>query len=981
MGGISADSSQREARFVLVSYPLNFADIRATHQLRIQSATLDILFFVLYDTPGRSTLIAQGLIRGFMMSDFATEQANREIWDSECHRLASRIRDIALLIVVESLGLSNIVTPGEDIPSALRESKDSILSLHLFINDQTSELSSIPSEPINSPSPTPIISLAWAIFLHSLPPDRTPPNHGYQGLAWQEMSARAINSNLFSWLENILVGTLFSSSDRSETSRRKVMKDLLIGLADLKPLADIPDRSGLYRLWDLLFSTGSPSSSLALSADYWLADYPNSPRRAVLDKSEFPHNPILLPHILSSLSGITSEDAKDAQLSQIQPISRVAECFTNNPNIVIPTEPGWYRFVRKDAEGRMVVEAARNIVLPGGMVIGEGQLGTVLRTEQMQIVSWETGISAWGLLIEILRAALGNRDMNQIDQPAQDNSVYLSVAALGITNSPTEVLVAGLRLLSCVLKPIGGIANGILDYIPTTDSGPIYAVLDLVFTSLVQEPETSTIALDILVSLLFTHPSIVLSAFRYNGFFGIPGRKRGLVCQLVQADSAGATHDVTAGILRLVSAMVSCSEQDGVLRAAVHHTFVDIWSMFGGWRYVDSSKKAIISTRICELYETILSHPTEADGVTPTPAAAAVVEVLITSASTVTYRPLVELLQTSTQRSEEAVTRSAQAGINLLAALFRVAPKAAVPATSLPFSLFTTTTIVGSEKISLIEAINQFAINAIPSIRIGLLRLTRIYLESTSLDPRKASLAGLLRNADLTCTQLCTLASEDATPEQQAATWDLLASIVSTQPGCAPACIGTGPNLAPPLESAISEITARDIDDSRILSSLLAFCRIALASPSASSSLSTIRAKSDFWKAVFEIAMTPVAVPPSFQLSIQAPDFASRITAYAYATQVRANAVSLLATELQLLEDDEKSQALDLILGTWRNGDKLEGLVNAAIHSSCEPDLQAREVKRVEAAGVNVERWRTIKMLCEREYGLGFLYGESTEGI
>lgn len=165
------------------------------------------------------------------MSSFGTIQANKEIWetDVECQRLQIRIRDIMVVIAVESLGLAQIVSEVQ-YRNTLLQSRDGIHSVHNFISNNSSHLAS--GHPGSEPTPIAIICLTWSIILQALPDELLPPSDtsGDESVAMQ-MASRALRlrSAFFPWLEEILSGPLFEpSKDTAEEGdmafRRNVIK-------------------------------------------------------------------------------------------------------------------------------------------------------------------------------------------------------------------------------------------------------------------------------------------------------------------------------------------------------------------------------------------------------------------------------------------------------------------------------------------------------------------------------------------------------------------------------------------------------------------------------------------------------------------------------------------------------------------------------------------------------------------------------------
>ena len=228
---------------IIIIEPSELTTRRAIHQLRLQDAFLHLIFLVQSSTSNRPAAVSEGLLKGAIMSSFGTLQSNWEIWEAEyeAQRLQIRIRDILLVIALDSMCLSEIIPVAEGTESpqgSLLRSRDKIIAIHLFLLNQSEDLAAHASEPESGEFPVwpmPIICLAWAIVLRSLPQDLLPPSPGFDGPIYQEFATRALRlqSGLFPWLEDVLAGPLFEPGNdevtgdapkEGATNRRVVMK-------------------------------------------------------------------------------------------------------------------------------------------------------------------------------------------------------------------------------------------------------------------------------------------------------------------------------------------------------------------------------------------------------------------------------------------------------------------------------------------------------------------------------------------------------------------------------------------------------------------------------------------------------------------------------------------------------------------------------------------------------------------------------------
>ena len=191
---------------------------RATHQLRLQDAILQLLFAVLYQNPSRPALVSEALVRGSIISAFGTQQANTEFWEnsSECARLEIRIRDLLILITCESLCLGSALSDetDKDVEASLIGDKNRLASLNDFVQSQSLDLD-IQGATLDgqealraSDWPIAVICLAWAIVLRETPEDVRPTGDEEDACFIMTRRALAGTSGLFDWLERLLSGPL-----------------------------------------------------------------------------------------------------------------------------------------------------------------------------------------------------------------------------------------------------------------------------------------------------------------------------------------------------------------------------------------------------------------------------------------------------------------------------------------------------------------------------------------------------------------------------------------------------------------------------------------------------------------------------------------------------------------------------------------------------------------------------------------------------
>jgi hypothetical protein len=170
-------------------------------------------------------------------------QATRQYWESdyECDVLQDRIRDDLILVAIEAMSVSSALSPmsSEEGPAdSLLASKAHIEFVHQLILDASEgdydEDTKVVSYDQNSPIS--LLCLAWSITLRGLPANLAPSfSQGEDATPYQEIASRAFDPQmyLFGWVERILTGPLFISSDdedinsvpnRKATNRRRLFK-------------------------------------------------------------------------------------------------------------------------------------------------------------------------------------------------------------------------------------------------------------------------------------------------------------------------------------------------------------------------------------------------------------------------------------------------------------------------------------------------------------------------------------------------------------------------------------------------------------------------------------------------------------------------------------------------------------------------------------------------------------------------------------
>ncbi|KAL7421020.1 hypothetical protein Q5752_003904 [Cryptotrichosporon argae] len=930
-------------------------------QLRQQEAILDNLFLVLYQYSMRSASVSEGLLRGAIMSGFGTLQANREIFESDPDsvRAATRIRDLLLVIAVESLCLAQVVSPEVDAEAfggTLLHARDRIHSVHQFILEQTEDLAQAQDELPQWPIA--VVALAWAIVLRSLPNALLPPSTDYFQLDTNDMTeepavhvevasrALRLSAGLFPWLEEVLSGALFEAGREvvpdMAALRRSPFKDLLIGLCDLLDIDHIADRSGLYRSWELLFGGGLLDTSTSLCNNFWAVDFPYAERRALLDRSRFPREPTHLPRLLAALTGVSSAEELDAGVAPATVLD-VYDYVDVLPSIVIAAQTSTFAIRGKDGAGGNIVETSHDLVLPGA-VIPRGTRGTAL-DDDITAISWKYGQSAWPLIIALLRGAAG--------LPLAETPVTL--VDLGVTSTLPDILSANLRLVRCVLRS-PDVAARLLAATQAVDRFPGQSLLDIALAVLAGDrSDTVTSALDIIQSLLRVSAEDVGNALRASGFFDPTGRRPASVGTMIHADAARGEHALTIALLRLVRSLVA-SSAGPVVQSALKLVLGEVWSQFGGWRYRDIARKHEIATILFAIFELAVRRGS------PVLAAA-----FITAASPLTYKPILDaitqasplatkLIQSRREADANLVFASFDQAVTLLSTLVRAARHTS--AAALPHSLFAAT--VG--KTQLVDAL--FSLLWDPSLQDTslrlLLRLLRVHLEASASDLQRPALSGMLRDVGETADKLTTLAFQSAHFDVKPDAWVLLASVVSTQPGC----VGIVVDKA--LKTASTELLGWETALKEGPASLAAALGVLQAAMEARP-----RAFADeLWQAIVDIATHYIQLPSSFSANI-----AHDVTVYSYSIQAKANATALLAAELARLDPDgPEPKAQTLVVSLFRNEGKLIDIATAAAFSCADPDVHAREGKALQELDVDLAAARTIRLPVEREYGPLYLY-------
>lgn len=742
-----------------------------------------------------------------------------------------------------------------------------------------------------------------------------------------------------------------------------------------------------------------------LCSDFWTVDYPVEVRRAVLDQSRYPFQASGLLDVLRALAVPDINDMVAESLFGLDPTHHACDYFNSFSNATFVTPSTAYTLIGVDQTGRKMVRSTQTISLPGGVDLPRGTTGVRLTGDDLPpVITWNVTMPGWKLLVETMRAAAG---LAPTLVPSQtEGAIQLSVADLYAGTEPpssTDVLSSGLLFFAAVLRPSSSLTIELLRVIAPAE----YSIHPLVEISLsvlasfdpAYDPSLAVHALKLLSNLVVAPETNAWQALKASAFFGGFGRKRSPAANLLQASQKG-DHSITIAFLRLVVSLVDAApsypEEDIVVSSALQVVFTDIWSLFPGWRYDQIGHKFEIASLLFELYYTILRHPLSRHGDNIIPTAQTVISLFISDASPLTYRPIVDVItqapstlrgMVARHRESEArwIVESSDKALLMLQSLFRVASSLQVPSTALPYGIMAATVISPySQKTQLLDYLLDLTNlpSTQPMTTLLCLQAVRSYLESIAHDPKRPSVAGLLRNPSHAFQRMATLAVDSESLETQAAAWQLLSTILITQRGCATAVVDCegGDEPTGVLKSAVDYVQSKGaafIDAPHVMAAVLAFIQAVLDCPSLSRPVATLRKHASLWESTYDIAHRLVPSPPTFQLSMHADDFATRIWQYAYSIQAKANATTLLATELGLSvdEDGPETKAQSVVLSLFRNASNLTEAAALASHSSCDPRLHEEQMQNLQQCGLDLKGLKTIALPAEREYGSTYLYG------
>lgn len=639
----------------------------------------------------------------------------------------------------------------------------------------------------------------------------------------------------------------------------------------------------------------------------------------------------------------------------------------------------------------------------------EGTNDVGLTDEELgPVIGWSVVTPSRKLLVETMRAAVGLPALPS--DTKTDGTMYLTIEDFGTSTEPpstTEILLPAFRFLSSNLQPESSNTLEILES-TSSDNTAAHPLVEVALAVLCNfsgsyDPNLAVEALKLLQNLVVAPNTHCWQALKGSAFFGGYGRRRSPAANLLQIGTQ-IDHSITIGVIQLVASLAEASssslipEDSTILKSALNLLFIETWSFFPGWRYEHLGRKFEIGALLFDLYDTILRHPLSRQTNTLTPTADSLISLFITSASHLTYRPIIDIVTqaSSTLRILIAKDRETEArwmiesvdrALQLLSTLFRLASSTKTPTTALPYGIMGATVISpSSRKVQLFDYLLELTSLpwTQPYTTLLCLKTARTYLEAVAADPKRPSVAGLLRDPATSFGRLASLTGQDSATEIQAAAWQLLATVVTTQRGCAAAVVlePTTDVLAGVLKSAedyILRISDTFMEEPHVVTAALTFVQSVLDCPSLDTSIVMLRKQQSFWEAVYEIANRLVPSPPTFQLSMHADDFASRIWQYAYSVQAKANATAVLSAELGLSVDyDEgrETKTQSLVLGLFRSPAKLTEAATSAVHSSCEPRVHEDQLQRLKECGWDLKGLETITLPVEREYGDTYLYGK-----
>jgi nuclear pore complex protein Nup188 len=177
-----------------------------------------------------------------LLSSFGTAQATRQYWESDvaCDTLQDLIRDNLILIAIEAMSVSTALVPTDlgAVEGGLISSKAHVEFVNQLVLDASDGEYDEDTKIVHydSSSPISLLCLAWSIVLRTLPVDLSPSfSVGEDAVPYQEVASRAFNSDLalFDWIEKVMTGPLFTTSEdedvnrprnRKATNRRRIFK-------------------------------------------------------------------------------------------------------------------------------------------------------------------------------------------------------------------------------------------------------------------------------------------------------------------------------------------------------------------------------------------------------------------------------------------------------------------------------------------------------------------------------------------------------------------------------------------------------------------------------------------------------------------------------------------------------------------------------------------------------------------------------------
>ncbi|OBZ84590.1 hypothetical protein A0J61_07361, partial [Choanephora cucurbitarum] len=441
---------------------------------------------------------------------------------------------------------------------------------------------------------------------------------------------------------NILESSICSEEDVNSCGYRGVIRVLLNSFLSITRPNYIPMESytSLINAYCLVYKNQPELCRL-----FWETDF-DKRNPASLLTTACGRFPVFFDDFVQLLSAVSG--ASDNETEQSDPLSAV-EVFNylcTIPSITVVLSPA-SRVAAKEEDGEAVVYAEQSLqVTPEmdfmhGIVIPEGTRGLLLSTSETErIVRFSTAYSGWHLIASILGTfASGNANrFIQVEDESQTLQGRNAAAIKSMLELIHNVLSSNPKLIPSLVNHLESITGGAVD---GTDAPLLVSIIcNIVTFCSTMEPcpiDILTLSVQCLTLLLPNYKSHIWQYLKYTPILPIMNSSVQLSSGITRPYSGSQIQQIVSKVeftsgrytlllafLDLIQGLVQDIQrswwateniqdvnqqcQVEVLYVCLHYLMLDVFPSYASWRYKKLSERFLIGTKLLSIFSEVAIH-------------------------------------------------------------------------------------------------------------------------------------------------------------------------------------------------------------------------------------------------------------------------------------------------------------------------------------------------------------------------------------